>query len=128
MTAKCKTHPSMAPVFGARTSRGHLVWRRNPPVFADTACYRLLFIEGTCADLGALEMSLTVYQVTIKTTRGRGLTVNPFDGYRRKISSKTRGFENVDEHRHRFICRVAKTGLLLMDRAHVPPFGFPGQR
>ncbi len=76
--------------FGTRKYRG--MWygaETHRAVFAETAYYRLLFIDGTNADLGTLQISLTVYHTTIRTTRGIDLITGPFDSYRRKISSKT---------------------------------------
>lgn len=75
--------------FGSRTERG--IWygaETRRAVFAESAYYRLLFIEGSRADLGVLQISLTLYRVDVKTDRGVDLTVQPFVAYRGEISSK----------------------------------------
>jgi RES domain len=58
--------------------------------FAETAYYRLLFLEGTRAKLGTVRTMLTSFRVRVRTERGIDLTVTPFDRHRRLISSKSR--------------------------------------
>jgi len=55
--------------------------------FSEAAYYRLLFLEGTSADLGRLEVELSVFRVPVRTRRGVDLTRPPFDAYRSRISS-----------------------------------------
>ncbi len=77
--------------FGTRHERG--IWygaERVRTVFAEVAYYRLLFFEGTSAELGVVATSLTLFSVKINTTRGIDLTVAPFDRYRAKLTSKSR--------------------------------------
>lgn len=77
--------------FGTRAAMG--IWygaMTHRAVFAETAYYRLLFLEGTSADLGNLEITLTVYKITIKTHRGIDLTKNPFDNFSSQITAKAR--------------------------------------
>jgi len=76
--------------FGTRLERG--LWygsERVRTVFAEVAYYRLVFLEGTRADLGVVETELTVYVARVKAARGIDLTWPPFDRYRRRIASKT---------------------------------------
>jgi len=56
-------------------------------VFAEVAYYRLLFLEGTTARLGRLEVDLSLFRVPLRTRRGIDLTRPPFAAYRGRISS-----------------------------------------
>lgn len=56
-------------------------------VLAETAYYRLLFIEGTAADLGAVESDFTVFRARISTRRGIDLTQGPFESERPIVAS-----------------------------------------
>ncbi len=74
--------------FGRRTERG--IWygsieRRT--AFAEVAYYRLLFLEGTRADLGMVTSELTAFTGAVHTTRGIDLITPPFEASRRDISS-----------------------------------------
>jgi hypothetical protein len=74
--------------FGARTERG--IWygaEEQRTVFAETAYYRLLFLDGTGADLGTLELALTVYRVPVAAARGLDLCAKAFEPYRRRLLS-----------------------------------------
>jgi hypothetical protein len=76
--------------FGTRLERG--IWygsERTRTAVAEVAYYRLLFLEGTAADLGALETDLTAFRVRVRTDRGVDLTRPPFDRWRGKLASKT---------------------------------------
>jgi hypothetical protein len=76
--------------FGSRHEPG--IWYGSEAlrtVFAEVAYYRLLFLEGTEADLGTLEADLTVFSAGIRTNRGVDLTVPPFERWRRALTSKT---------------------------------------
>jgi len=48
---------------------------------AETAYYRLLFLEGTEADLGTLILELTAFRVPYRTSRGVDLCREPFDAH-----------------------------------------------
>ncbi len=77
--------------FGVRTERG--IWygsRTLPTCFAEVAYYRLLFLEGTDADLSPLLVELTAFQAVIRTSRGVDLTSAPFEGYHARIASPSR--------------------------------------
>jgi hypothetical protein len=76
--------------FGTRLERG--IWygsldRRT--VLAETAYYRLLFVEGSSAVLTPLELEFTIFRARVKTTRGARLTAPPFAAHENEISSKT---------------------------------------
>ena len=76
--------------FGSRYERG--IWYGSESVatmFAEVAYYRFVFLEGTAAELGVLEMDLTVFNVTIRCEQGIDLTSAPFDGFRESLSSPT---------------------------------------
>ena len=74
--------------FGTRQERG--IWYGSdalPTAFAEVAYYRMLFLEGTRADLGALTTQLTAFRVTAGSARGVDLTRPPFASHRRTIAS-----------------------------------------
>ena len=74
--------------FGGRHEPG--IWYGSLELrsaFAEVAYYRLLFIEGSKADLGTITTALTAFSVSIRTSRGIDLTRAPFDAYASKISS-----------------------------------------
>ena len=58
-------------------------------VFAEVAYYRLLFLEGTSADLGPLATDLSAFTVRIRTARGIDLTRPPFARWRRTLASRS---------------------------------------
>jgi hypothetical protein len=77
--------------FGARHERG--VWygsedRRT--AFSEVAYYRLLFLEGTRAQLGAVTTQLTAFTVRVRSARGIDLVLPPFDAHRKVIASPTK--------------------------------------
>lgn len=55
--------------------------------FAEAAYYRLVFLEGTEADLGRLDVEVSVFRVAVRTRRGVDLTKPPFDAERGRIAS-----------------------------------------
>jgi len=57
---------------------------------AETAYSRLLFQEGTTADLGAIETTHTVFRVRLRTDRGIDLLARRFRRYRGRLASTTR--------------------------------------
>ncbi|MGH7856693.1 MAG: RES family NAD+ phosphorylase [Candidatus Binatia bacterium] len=76
--------------FGSRRERG--VWYGSQTLrtaFAEVAYYRLLFLEGTTADLGLVETDLSAFRARVRTDRGIDLTMLPFDRWRRLLASKT---------------------------------------
>jgi hypothetical protein len=76
--------------FGTRIERG--IWYGSlelPTAFAEVAYYRLVFLEGTAADLGTVTVELSAFQAAIRTPRGIDLTRPPFADYAGRISSKT---------------------------------------
>lgn len=76
--------------FGRRTERG--IWYGAATlrtVFAEIAYYRLLFLEGTAADLGTVETELTSFRADVRTDRGIDLTAPPFDAHEAALASPT---------------------------------------
>jgi len=76
--------------FGTRAERG--MWYGSGDVetcFAEVAYYRLLFLEGTSADLGIVSIELTTFVAHISAACGVDLTRPPFRAYEKLISSKT---------------------------------------
>jgi hypothetical protein len=76
--------------FGTRTERG--IWygsldRRT--AFAEVAYYRIVFLDGSEADLGTVETPLTAFTASVRTSRGIDLVAPPFDAYHRAITSRT---------------------------------------
>ena len=76
--------------FGTRGERGILYGARElPTAFAEVAYYRLLFLEGTGADLGTVSVELTAFSFGIAARRAIDLTRAPFASFEGEISSKT---------------------------------------
>src|SRR5262249_34377000 len=74
--------------FGTRQERGILYGPRElPPAFAEVAYYRLLFLEGTAADLGVVQVELTAFRFGVEARRGVDLTRPPFAKLEAEISS-----------------------------------------
>ncbi len=76
--------------FGTRRERG--IWygsEERRTVFAEVAYYRLVFLEGTRAELAPLFTELTAFTVRARTGRGIDLVRQPFDQHRRRIASRT---------------------------------------
>lgn len=74
--------------FGGRRERG--IWYgslEQRGAFAEVAYYRLLFLEGTRAELGTVETALTAFTALVRTARGIDLAAPPFDAHRRAIAS-----------------------------------------
>lgn len=75
--------------FGTRRERGILYAGRDlPTVFAEVAYYRLVFLEGTSAALGAIHVDLTAFSFGIAARRGVDLSAAPFRELEAAISSK----------------------------------------
>jgi hypothetical protein len=76
--------------FGTRTEMG--IWygsEKQRTLFAEVSYYRLLFLEGTSADLSPLLIELTAFRIPLRTQRGVDLTRPPFSVHVERISSKT---------------------------------------
>lgn len=77
--------------FGTRHERG--IWygsETRETAFADVAYYRLVFLEGTRADLGVVSTPLTVFRAKARSSRGVDLTAPPFHSHHRAIASSVR--------------------------------------
>lgn len=80
--------------FGSRHDPSLWYGAEEPrPLFAEAAYYRLVFLDGTRADLGAVTTWHTAFTVPARTERGVDLTARPFDRHRAAISSP----ESYDE-------------------------------
>ena len=76
--------------FGTRHERG--IWygsETRPTMFAEVAYYRMVFLEGTHATLGAVTTQLSVFTARARAKTGIDLTRPPFDRYRKVIASPT---------------------------------------
>jgi hypothetical protein len=76
--------------FGSRWERG--LWygaEDQRAAFSEVAYYRLLFLEGTAAELRLVQTDLTAFRVPVKTKRGIDLTRAPFTGWLEDLTSKT---------------------------------------
>lgn len=77
--------------FAARHEPG--VWygaESRATAFAEVAYYRLVFLEGTRADLEPVTTQLTAFRVNAHTRRGVDLVSPPFAAHRRAIASRSR--------------------------------------
>ena len=77
--------------FARRHERG--LWygsRERRTAFAETAYYRLLFLDGTAADLEPLEVDLSVFRAWVGSDAAVDLTAGCFDQHRADISSPSR--------------------------------------
>lgn len=80
---------------GSRFSTRHerSLWygsKERRTAFAEAAYYRLVFLEGTAADLGRLDVEVSLFRVPVRTRRGVDLTRSPFDAFAESISSPSR--------------------------------------
>ncbi|MGQ0505754.1 MAG: RES family NAD+ phosphorylase [Myxococcaceae bacterium] len=76
--------------FGRRTERGIFYGAREVETcLAEVAYYRLVFLEGTKAELPPLSTQHTAFQADVRTDNGIDLTRPPFDAHERAISSPT---------------------------------------
>ena len=74
--------------FGTRAERG--IWYGSETqrgAFAEVAYYRLVFLEGTHADLGPVSTQLTAFRAQARSERGVDLVAPPFAAYRDVIAS-----------------------------------------
>lgn len=60
---------------------------RPRTAFAESAYYRLLFLEGTDAELGMIEVELTLFDTRLRSSRAVDLTRLPFATHAERISS-----------------------------------------
>lgn len=77
--------------FGGRHERG--IWygsETRRTAFAEVAYYRLLFLDGTRADLAMVATQLTAFTIRVRTQHGVDLVAPPFDAFRRAIASPVR--------------------------------------
>ena len=77
--------------FGDSRRRG--IWygaATVPTAMAEVAYYRLVFLEGTTANLAHITVDLTAFRVHTRTARGVDLVAEPFATHRRAISSPSR--------------------------------------
>jgi hypothetical protein len=105
------------------TYRERGVWYGSlalPTAFAEVAYYRLLFLEGTAAELGAVTVELSAFQAAVRTGRGVDLTAPPFAGHEARISSKT---SHADSQRLGQEMRVAGVEAFLYKSARDPARG-----
>ncbi|MDX1388660.1 MAG: RES family NAD+ phosphorylase [Acidobacteriota bacterium] len=74
--------------FATRSERSLWYGSARPrTALAETAYYRLVFLEGTSADLGAVALELSLFFVNVRTSKGVDLTRAPFDRHRAEIAS-----------------------------------------
>lgn len=76
--------------FGGRYERGILygaLWL--PTALAEVAYYRLVFLEGTAADLGDVRTELTAFWFGLDARRAVDLGRLPFRNYEARLASKT---------------------------------------
>ncbi len=76
--------------FGSRQERGIWYGSESPrTAFAEVAYYRLLFLEGTHAELGLVTTALTAFTVRMWSAHAIDLTEPPFAAHREAIASRT---------------------------------------
>jgi hypothetical protein len=76
--------------FGTRFEQG--IWygsESRRTAFAEVAYYRVVFLEGTAADLGMLTTQHTAFSARVRTLRGVDLSAGPFARHRAAIASPT---------------------------------------
>lgn len=74
--------------FGTRHERG--IWygaENRRTAFAEVSYYRLLFLEGSSADLGEVTTALSAFTVRVRSARGIDLVEPPFAAHRKAIAS-----------------------------------------
>lgn len=77
--------------FGTRAERG--IWYGAEALrtsLAELAFYRMVFLEGTEAEIAPLFEDVTAFRAEVRTERGVDLLAPPFDAYAQRISSPTR--------------------------------------
>jgi len=77
--------------FGTRAERSLLYASEAlETAMAETAYYRLLFLEGSEAPLSPLTVELSAFRADVRTRAAVDLTRPPFDVHRRVLSSRSR--------------------------------------
>jgi hypothetical protein len=74
--------------FGTKQERG--IWygsETRAGAFAEVAFYRLVFLEGTHADLATVSSELTAFRANLRTEHGIDLVAPPFAKHRQAIAS-----------------------------------------
>ncbi len=74
--------------FGTRAARG--IWYGAEEIltaFAEAAYYRLLFLEGTKAELEPVMVDVSAFKARVQTARGVDLMQEPFAAFEAEISS-----------------------------------------
>ena len=75
--------------FGTVVEAG--IWygsKEEETAFAEVAYYRLLFLDGTKADIEPVTVELTAFSAAVATKKGADLTRPPFSHYKRALASK----------------------------------------
>ena len=75
--------------FGTVVERG--IWygsKEQATCFAEVAYYRLLFLEGSRADLAPITVELTAFVASIRAARALDLTKAPFSAHEAMLASK----------------------------------------
>jgi len=86
-------HPPLAhgSRFGTRAERSLFYGSEAlETAMAETAYYRLLFLEGTTAPLSPLTVELSAFRADVRTKAAVDLTRPPFDAHHRVLASRTR--------------------------------------
>ncbi|HTR77073.1 MAG TPA: RES domain-containing protein [Gemmatimonadaceae bacterium] len=77
--------------FGSRRERG--IWygsEQRRTILAEVAYHRLIFLQGSRADLGVVVTRLSLLTIRAHARHGIDLASKPFDSHRRTISSPSR--------------------------------------
>ena len=86
-------HPPLAhgSRFGTRTERSLFYGSEAlETAMAETAYYRLVFLEGTAASLSPLTLELSAFVADVRTKAAVDLTRPPFDAHHRALASRAR--------------------------------------
>jgi hypothetical protein len=76
--------------FGTRTERSLFYGSEAlETAMAETAYYRLVFLEGTAAALSPITVELSAFQADVRTRAAVDLTRPPFDAHHRVLASRT---------------------------------------
>lgn len=76
--------------FGGRHERSLWYGSEQPSTaFAESAYYRMVFLDGTQADLGRRTVELSAFSVSVVSGKAVDLTAPPFDAHRAIIASPT---------------------------------------
>jgi len=113
-------YPPLAHGSRLRTRADPGIWygsREARTAFAEAAYYRLLFLEGTSAQIESLELDLSAFRASFESARGVDLTRPPFAAYRIGISSPVTYVESQPLGRE---MREAGVEVCLFDSAREP--------